>query len=178
MKIQLASTLPFSPVQLDPRHASPRRSVGLLSGVHEGMHFSSPVYEFRHGDNDTVSYKVAPSECIWSDQAAEAATYFDDDAEEFVWLEHNDGHTYKPYAFLVMDAMTKLLGQWDGVVYRTPSGERLRESAFAANLQVVDACVSQENGLWVMVSLTGESATLSGRNVQAVRQLGWVPVAC
>ena len=97
---------------------------------------------------------------------------------QLVWIDHHEGLTYKPYAFLVMDAMTKLVSQWDGVVYRTPSGERLRESAFAANLQVIDACVSRENGLWVMVSLSGESAALNGRNAQAVRQLGWVPVAC
>jgi len=48
MKIQLASTLPFTPVQLDKRHASPRRTVGQLHGVENGLEYRLPVYEFRH----------------------------------------------------------------------------------------------------------------------------------
>jgi len=95
-----------------------------------------------------------------------------------VLLEHSDGMTYKPYAFLVMDAVTRLASQGDGGVCRTPSGERLRESAFKATLQIIDACVSPRDGLWVMVSLSGDQSACASLSSKAIRQVGWVPVAC
>lgn len=183
MKIQLSSTLPFTPVQLDTHQAEPRRTVGQLHGVEDGLEYRMPVYEFRHGDDDAVQYQVIPSERIFvkaahalSVNAANDGTA--DATQGRVWIEHDDSLTYKPYAFLVMNAMTKLVGAWDGVVYRTPSGERLRESAFQATLQVVDACVCPGGGLWMMVSLAGDNTAGLALDNPAVRQLGWVPVAC
>ena len=158
MKIQLASTLPFTPVQLDPGHQERRRVVGTLTGLQGELEIRTPVYEFRHDENDAIQYRV-------------------DLYGEPVWIDHNDTLNYKPYAFVVMDAITRLVGAWDGIVYRTPSGERLRESAFQATLQIVDACVSPTDGLWVMVSISGESFSGLSINSRAVRQLGWVPVA-
>ncbi len=183
MKIQLASTLPFSPVQLDARHSEPQRTVGQLHFVEDGREYRLPVYQFRHSDNDVIHYQVAPSERLElnADHTLPATAANDSEAgaqRELVWVEHNDTLNYKPYAFLIMNAMTKLVGEWDGVVYRTPSGERMRESAFQATLQVVDACVCPKAGLWVMVNLTGETASVQSMNNPAVRQMGWVPVAC
>lgn len=182
MKIQLASTLPFTPVQLDARQAEPRRTVGQLHGLENGLEYRLPVYEFRHGDDDAVHYQVILSERVFVQESHTLAVNAANDcsvneAQERVWIEHDDSLTYKPYAFLVMNAMTKLVSAWDGVVYRTPSGERLRESAFQATLQIVDACVCPEGGLWVMVSLTGDTTTGLSLDNPAVRQLGWVPVA-
>ncbi len=183
MKIQLASTLPFSPVQLDARHSEPRRTVGQLHGVENGREYRLPVYQFRHSDNDVIHYQVDLSERFEVDTTHElSATAANDSTTaasgELVWIGHNDNLNYKPYAFLVMNAMTQLVGNWDGVVYRTPSGERLRESAFQATLQIVDACVCPKAGLWVMVNLTGDSVSAQSMNKPAVRQMGWVPVAC
>lgn len=182
MKIQLASTLPFTPVQLDSSHPTPRRVVGQLHGTENGAAYSMPVYEFRHSE-DIIHYQVDPSERVGLAQDHLLANNAANDsvvtaAQELVWIEHDDSLTYKPYAFVVMNAMTKLVGNWDGVVYRTPSGERLRESAFQATLQIVDACVSPQTGLWVMVNLVGEATGNSAMNSPAVRQMGWVPVAC
>ena len=183
MKIRLASTLPLTPVQLDPRHASPRRVVGELHGVQHGRDFKTPVYEFRHDDNDRIEYKVDPLEKIWTDSLAPVSGSCHDrsgmearTASDLIWLEHDESVNYKPYAFVVMDAMTRLAAAWDGVVYRSPHGELLRESAFQASLQIVDACVSSKDGLWIMVSISGESSTGSSINSSAVHQLGWVPV--
>jgi len=182
MKIQLASTLPFTPVQLDTRHVTPRRTVGQLHGTQDGVEYRLPVYEFRHSDDDAIHYKVDMSEKVFVDSnhslSLHAANDNDVEASEgLVWMEHDDSVTYKPYSFLVMNAMSQLVGNWDGVVYRTPSGERLRESAFKATLQIIDACVCPTNGLWVMVQLSGEvSANLPPLNAN-IRQMGWVPVA-
>ncbi|MFK7993905.1 MAG: hypothetical protein AB8B87_07190 [Granulosicoccus sp.] len=182
MKIQLASTLPFTPVQLDTSHPSPRRTVGQLHCVENGVEYSLPVYEFSHNE-DVIHYQVDPAErvCIEQDHCLAANAANDSavtDTQKLVWVGHDDTMSYKPYAFVVMNAMTKLVGEWDGVVYRTPSGERLRESAFQATLQVIDACVSQQSGLWVMVNLVGEAKGGKVLDSPAVRQLGWIPVAC
>ncbi len=183
MKIQLASTLPFTPVQLDSRHVEPRRSVAQLQTHSNGIDFVQPVYEFKHSDDEVVSYLVDPTEKVQIEsQHSLSITAANDNyakvESEMIWIEHNDSMTYKPYAFLVMSAITQLVSKWDGVVYRTPSGERLRESAFQATLQVVDACVCPQGRLWVMVNLTSENASGAVlQNRTAVRQLGWVPVA-
>ena len=182
MKIQLASTLPFTPVQLDPDHPSPRRVVGMLSVMQDGKEFQTPVYEFRHDENDAIQYRVDPTEATFIgtsstvDQTPASGPVLLTAASKMVWIDHRDTMTYKPYAFVVMDAMTRLVGAWDGIVYRTPSGERLRESAFQATLQIVDACVTRKDGLWVMVSINGESVHTTSMNPRAVHQMGWVPV--
>ncbi|MFK8082370.1 MAG: hypothetical protein AB8B97_18950 [Granulosicoccus sp.] len=180
MKIQLASTLPFTPVQMDIRHPTPRRSVGLLFGLEDGVEYSLPVYEFRHCE-DMIEYQVNPAERVNAETGESllplsAAGSVFDAARPLVWIEHEESLSYKPYSFVVMNAMTKLVGEWDGVVYRTPSGERLRESAFQATLQIIDSCVSAKSGLWVMVNLVGETKTGAALDSPAVRQLGWVPV--
>lgn len=183
MKIQLASTLPFTPVQLDSQHAEPRRSVAQLQTHSNGVDFVQPVYEFRHTDDDVVSYLVDPSDKTQVDQQHSLSVTAANDSSaaadsELIWIEHTDSMTYKPYAFLVMSAITHLVSKWDGVIYRTPSGERLHESAFEATLQVVDACVCPLGRLWVMVNLTGESASGAVlQNRTTVGQMGWVPVA-
>lgn len=182
MKIQLASTLPFTPVQLDKRHASPRRTVGQLHGVENGLEYRLPVYEFRHSDDDAIHYKVDLAEKAYLDAdhqlSLNAANDDNHDTQpSVIWLEHDDSLSYKPYSFLVMNAMSRLVGDWDGVVYRTPSGERLRESAFKATLQIVDSCVCPSNGLWVMVQLSGENPGNAAPSNADVRQMGWVPVA-
>jgi len=181
MKIQLASTLPFSPVQLDPSHTSPRRTVGTLHGSENGVEYRLPVYEFRHCE-DVVHYRVELSGrldpgLVQAPGAVASTTNTACDEPNLVWVEHNDTLTYKPYAFVVMNAMTRLVGEWDGIVYRTPSGERLRESAFQATVQVIDACVSPESGLWMMVNLTGQAKRSAALDSPAVRQMGWIPVA-
>lgn len=174
MKIQLSSTLPFSPVQLDAQHAQPRRAVGQLSGTDGDREFRNAVYQFRHADDDTIYYQVDPRERVYLDDvpnnpvtrdSSSAALSSTDNLE---WVEHNDSLSYKPYAFLVMNAMTKLVANWDGVVYRTPSGERLRDTALNATLQVMDACVCNRFGLWVKVNLCADK--------QESRELGWVPL--
>ena len=182
MKIQLASTLPFTPVQLDSQQATPRRTVGQLHGVENGVEYRVPVHEFRHGDEDVIHYQIIPSERICLDAGYELPVTATGDAaaalsDKPVWIEHHDSLTYKPYAFLVMNAMTRLVSEWDGVVYRTPSGERLRESAFQATLQIIDACVCPKGRLWVMVNLTGDTSSAVALDNPAVRQMGWVPVA-
>ena len=183
MKIQLASTLPFSPVQLDPAHPEPRRVVGMLHGIQGGTECRIPVYEFRHDENDAIQYRVDTLDCSAAGQEnglVEGSLYSNSDkssaVSNLVWIDHDDALSYKPYAFLVMDAMTRLADAWDGIVYRTPSGERLRESAFQATLQIVDACVSRKDGLWIMVNVSGESVSGSPLKSRAVHQLGWVPV--
>ena len=178
MKIQLSSTLPFTPVQLDARHVQPRRAVGQLMGVENGREYRTAVYEFRHSDDDVIHYQIDPNERVFLDEVSTAdapmTTGRNASAPESVeWVEHHDGLSYKPYSFLVMNAMTKLVADWDGVVYQTPRGERLRDTALNATLQVIDACVCNRFGLWGMVNLTGDkssSDSLHGAN----RQLGWV----
>ena len=184
MKIQLASTLPFSPVQLDPGHPEPRRVVGMLHRVQAETECRIPVYEFRHDENDAIQYQVDPSDCNAAGQeiglvdGTPTSNPGDLSAvSDLLWIDHNDALSYKSYAFLVMDAMTRLADAWDGIVYRAPSGERLRESAFQATLQIVDACVSRKDGLWIMVNVSGESVSGSPMKSRAVHQLGWVPVA-
>lgn len=181
MKIQLTSSLPFSPVQLDAKHVSPRRVVGQLQGTDEVGEYTQAVYQFRHNDEDQIFYQVDPNERVYiSDMSIRAQGPAPEQAasivESLVWMEHDDTVAYKPYAFLVMNAITKLVGEWDGVVYRTPSGERLRESAWHATLQVMDACVCNKFGLWVMVNLIGEKGPALPSNNPAVRQLGWIPL--
>lgn len=215
MKIQLSSTLPFSPVQLDSRQAEPRRAVGELYGRDGRREFRTPVYEFRHGDDDQVSYLVDPRERSWLDGSVNDAlndtapegmgeapckarsnaidagrdagrdpgrsrSPVQDNVTEAVsldWLGHDDSLTYKPYAFLVMNAMAKLVGNWDGVIYQTPSGERLRDTVRNATLQVVDACVCNRLGLWVMVNLNAEKNPVTGAAAVTTRQSGWVPLS-
>lgn len=148
-------------------------------GVENGREFRTAVYEFRHSD-DVIHYQIDPNERVFLDELN--AT---DDAapmarktsvpESVEWVEHNDGLSYKPYSFLVMNAMTKLVADWDGVVYRTPSGERLREPALNTTLEVIDACVCNRFGLWGMVNLSGDKASADPVN-NTNRQLGWVPL--
>lgn len=181
MKIQLTSSLPFSPVQLDAKHVSPRRVVGQLQGMDEGREFTQAVYQFKHSDDDRIHYQVDPNERVYPSEDTDCHNQVLSNqtasiAESLIWLEHDDTLAYKPYAFLVMNAMTKLVGDWDGVVYRTPSGERMRESAWHATLQVIDACVCNKFGLWVMVNLIGEKGSVLPSSNPAVRQLGWIPL--
>jgi len=181
MKIQLTSSLPFSPVQLDAKHVSPRRVVGQLQATDGDQEYTQAVYQFRHSDDDRIHYQVDPNERVYlsaeSSGSTDAAALTPPSiAESLIWLEHEESLTYKPYAFLVMNAMTKLVADWDGVVYRTPSGERLRESAWHATLQVIDACVCRKFGLWVMVNLIGEQGSALPSGNPAVRQLGWIPL--
>lgn len=184
MKIQLNNTLPFTPVQLNTSHAVPRRTVGQVHGIDQGKEYRLPVYKFRHDNQGHIQYQVDLSEKFFigedvasSADEVEASNSTASDTADLVWIEHNENLNYKPYAFVVMDAMTRLMGRWDGVVYRTPRGERLHESALQATLQIVDACVCPRNGLWVMVSMAGESAGAS-LNGKGFSQMGWVPVAC
>ncbi|MFT4726216.1 MAG: hypothetical protein ACI9UN_000711 [Granulosicoccus sp.] len=188
MKIQLSSTLPFTPVQLDARHVLPRRAVGQLMGVEGGREFRTPVYEFRHSNDDVIHYQIDRNERVYLDELNESDLSLPtgretSEPESVEWIEHSDDLSYKPYSFLVMNAMTKLVANWDGVVYRTPRGERLRETALNATLQVIDACVCNRFGLWGMVNLTGEkTSTDSNGNAGETaldsgnRQLGWVPL--
>ncbi len=182
MKIQLSSTLPFTPVQLDSRHAVPRRAVGQLHGFDESGEYRTAVYEFRHGDEDQIHYQIDPQERVYLDEsvviASEAAVMAQtaSGSGSLEWVLHDDSLTYKPYAFLVMNAMTKLVGDWDGVVYQTPRGERLKESGANALLQVVDACVCNQFGLWAQVDMTADLGSSIGTEATAARQLGWVPL--
>lgn len=179
MKIQLSSTLPFTPVQLDARHVQPRRAVGQLTGFEGEREYRAAVYEFRHSNDDSIHYQVDPNERVYLDEFSDAS---DDKVprratsvpESLEWLAHDEGMSYKPYSFLVMNAMTKLVANWDGVVYRTPSGEQLRDTAVNATLQVIDACVCNRFGLWGMVNLAGDkNGSMSNASN---RQLGWVPL--
>lgn len=182
MKIQLSSTLPFTPVQLDARHIQPRRAVGQLMGVDDGREFRTAVYEFRHSDEDVIHYQIDPNERVYLDEMGEldeaVPAHRETSVPESVeWVEHHDALSYKPYSFLVMNAMTKLVADWDGVVYQTPRGERLRNTALNATLQVIDACVCNRFGLWVMVNLTGDKASTDATTNSigsGNRQLGWV----
>lgn len=179
MKIKLASTLPFTPVQLDNRHESPRRAVGQLQGIKGDREFCIPVYEYQYGIDDVIHYRIDPTERVYLDQRHDLPVNAANDGElrneqSLIWIEHDDTLNYKPYAFLVMNAMTRLVGDWDGIVYRTPSGERLRESAWHATLQVVDACVCSQTGLWAMVQLSAETSDLANAKTCAFSQLGWV----
>lgn len=181
MKIKLASTLPFTPVHR-ASSACPRRAVGQLMGTENGRDFLIPVYEYKYTEDDKVLYRIDPQERLHVDQAhdlpAIAANQSKRDSEyALVWVEHEDHLEYKPYAFLIMDALTKMIGAWDGVVYRTPSGERLRESAWHTTLQVVDACVCTQTGLWAMVQLSVEPQEEHGGDGVELTQLGWVPLA-
>lgn len=185
MKIQLSSTLPFTPVQLDSRHADARRAVGQLFGFDGTREFRTAVYEFSHGEDDLIQYQVDSRERVYLDDLAANDTdtpemafdVLDSGAESSLeWVTHDDSLTYKPYAFLVMNAMTKLVGQWDGVVYQAPSGERLRDSVWNATLQVVDACVCNKLGLWVKVNMAAEKGTANDAVQPASRSLGWVPL--
>lgn len=185
MKIQLSSTLPFTPVQLDSRHEAPRRAVGQLFGFDGAREFRTAVYEFRHDENEQIQYQVDARERVYLDElaandadvpvVAEAAA--SDSADSSLeWVMHDDSLTYKPYAFLVMNAMTRLVGEWDGVVYQAPSGERLRDSVWNATLQVVDACVCNKLGLWVKVNMAAEKDTANDAVQSVSRSLGWVPL--
>lgn len=184
MKIQLSSKLPFTPVQLDSRHEAPRRAVGQLFGFDGTREFRTPVYEFRHGDDDQIHYQVDARERLYLEDMAANVTDAPPSASptemlgsesSLQWVLHDDSLTYKPYAFLVMNAMTKLVGDWDGVVYQTPSGERLRDCVWNATLQVVDACVCNKLGLWVKVSLSTEK-TVNGAQQAVGSSQGWVPL--
>ena len=179
MKIQLSSTLPFTPVQLDAHHIQPRRAVGQLKGVEAGREYSTAVYAFRHTDDDVIHYQIDPNERVYADELSKSSSVAAEPRvaappESLEWVEHNDSISYKPYSFLVMNAMTKLVENWDGVVYRTPSGEKLRETAINATLQVMDACVCNRFGLWGMVNLVGEKHAAESIESQSTRQLGWV----
>jgi len=181
MKIQLSSTLPFTPVQLDAHHVQPRRAVGQLKGMDEGREYTNAVYEFRHSDNDVIHYQIDPNERAYLDESSQQASEETtgrqlSGAESLAWIEHDDSVSYKPYSFMVMNAMTKLAADWDGVVYRTPRGEKLRETALNATLQIMDACVCNRFGLWVMVNLVGERQAAETLDTTSPRQLGWVQV--
>lgn len=180
MKIKLASTLPFTPVQLDAHSLLPRRAVGQLNGIERGREYLLPVYKYEYRTDDVVQYLVDPAERVFIDQqhdlSAQAANDGDLQSDlELEWVEHDETQSYKPYAFLVMNAMTRLVGDWDGVVYRTPSGERLSESAWHATLQVVDTCVCVRTGLWAMVQLqTDTDRAESVDGLDELYQTGWV----
>ncbi|MGQ7845860.1 hypothetical protein ACUNV4_15355 [Granulosicoccus sp. 3-233] len=185
MKIQLSSTLPFTPVQLDSRHDAPRRAVGQLFGFDGTREFRTAVYEFSHGDDDRIQYQIDPRERVYLDDVAAndadapalpVDTSDNEPDGSLEWVTHDESLTYKPYAFLVMNAMTKLVGQWDGVVYQAPSGERLRDSVWNATLQVVDACVCNKLGLWVKVDMAADKGTANETVQAASRSLGWVPL--
>ncbi|ASJ71550.1 hypothetical protein [Granulosicoccus antarcticus] len=179
MKIQLSSTLPFTPVQLDSRHAVPRRAVGQLHGSDGTREYQTAVYEFRHGEQDQIHYQIDPQERVYLDEKADksAASSSQTVAAALEWVSDDESLTYKPYAFLVMNAMSKLVGAWDGVVYQTPSGERLHDTLGDATLQVVDACVCNESGLWAQVNMTAEEAgSPVGSDAVISRQSGWVPL--
>lgn len=179
MKIQLSSTLPFTPLQLDSRQKDGRRAAGQLFGVDAGREYRLAVYEFRHDEQDNVSYLVDPDARVWLEEGAaidEALPMIDAEADEqnsLVWIDHDESLTYKPYSFLIMNAMSRLVGSWDGVVYQTPSGERLRDTVMNATLQVVDACVCKRQGLWAQVSLAGDRAA---NDRAASAPFGWVPL--
>lgn len=189
MKIKLASTLPFTPVQLYAHHPSPQRAVGQLQGAMAGREYRQPVYEYRYSDDDTVSYLVDPAECVFdcrpedSSSAPEAAALsWENRALE--WVAHHDAVAYKPYAFAVMHAMTELVGAWDGVFYRTPHGtplgkplgERLKAPAGHAILQIVDTCVCTRTGLWALVQLCSEAGDAGQINDAQLAPTGWVPL--
>ncbi|NND92620.1 MAG: hypothetical protein HKN42_17335 [Granulosicoccus sp.] len=181
MKLQLSSTLPFTPVQLDCRHSAPQRAVGQLHGLDGAREYRTAVYAFRHDENDHIDYQIDPEERVYLDQLPDSVATTDcactaSSEARLQWVEHDDSLTYKPYAFLVMNAMTRLVGEWDGVVYQTPSGERLGESVWNATLQVVDACVCNRIGLWVMVQLAGEKGMPEDQDLAATHPLGWVPL--
>jgi hypothetical protein len=188
MKIQLSSTLPFTPVQLDSRHVAPRRAVGELHGQEGTREYRTAVYEFRHSDEDRIHYQIDPQDRVYLDELLESdepAVALENTqsahtvSSDLEWIAHDDSLTYKPYAFLVMNAMTKLVGNWDGVIYRTPSGERLRDAVWNTTLQVVDACVCDRRGLWVKVNLVGDTGgTVVDGAVDSPlpHQLGWVPL--
>jgi len=185
MKIQLSSTLPFTPVQLDSRHAAPRRAVGQLFGFDGSREFRTAVYEFSHDEHDQIQYQIDTRERVYLDDLAANDTdvgIHSSDASgngsenSLEWVMHNDSLTYKPYAFLVMSAMTKLVGDWDGVVYQAPSGERLHDPVWDATLQVVDACVCDKQGLWVKVNMAAEKGTANESVQPASDALGWVPL--
>jgi len=72
MKIQLSSTLPFTPVQLDAHHVQPRRAVGQLMGSEEGREYRTAVYEFRHSDDDTIFYQIDPNERVYLDEISDS----------------------------------------------------------------------------------------------------------
>ncbi len=178
MKIRLNSTLPFTPVQLDAKHVSPRRAVGQLHGIVDGCEYRTPVYAFRHGDDDQIHYQIDPEERVYFDgptavsapaQVARPPNAID----RLEWVAHEDTHNYKPYSFLIMNAMTKLVGNWDGTVYHTPNGERLSNSFCSTTLQIIDACVCNRFGLWAMVGLTADRAN-EAMPCATPRQLGWV----
>lgn len=180
MKIQLSSTLPFTPVQLDAQHVQQRRAVGQLSGAEGGREFRTAVYAFRHSDDDVIHYQIDPRERVYLDDARESNSTVLPPQDTFVspsleWIEHHDGLNYKPYSFLIMNAMTKLVADWDGVIYQTPRGERLRDTAVNATLQIIDACVCSRFGLWGMVNLTGEKFSADALPTDS-RQQGWVPL--
>ena len=182
MKIQLSSTLPFTPVQLDSRHEEPRRAVGQLHGFDGSREYRTAVYEFHHGDEDQIHYQIDPQERVYLDEGAATVTdaavmaHIAPGTASLEWVLHDESLTYKPYAFLVMNAMTKLVGDWDGVVYQTPRGERLKDSGANALLQVVDACVCNQYGLWAQVDMTAELGSSNGTEATVLRQLGWVPL--
>ena len=179
MKIQLSSTLPLTPVQLDARHTAPKRAVGQLYGLEDGREYRTAVYQFRHTGDDQIHYQVDPGERVYLDsegKVIEQTAAVAQTGESLEWVVHSDALTYKPYAFEVMNAMSKLVGDWDGVDYQTPSGERQLDTAVHATLQVVDACVCNKFGLWVMVNLVGDKALTAPVSSQANRQLGWVPL--
>lgn len=181
MKIQLSSTLPFTPLLLDSRQAEGRRAAGQLFGVENGREYRNAVYQFRHDDQDRISYLVDPQERVYlEDPAANEAVMQPESVSssasgELQWIDHEEGLTYKPYAFLVMNAMSQLVGQWDGIVYQAPSGERLRDAVWNSTLQVVDACFCNRLGLWVKVNLAGER-TANDPQVSGATALGWVPL--
>ncbi|MFK7889741.1 MAG: hypothetical protein AB8B63_02910 [Granulosicoccus sp.] len=181
MKIKLASTLPFTPVQLYPHHPSPQRAVGQLQGWVAGSEYSQPVYEYRYSDDDTVSYLVDPAECVFFGSEADSAsapepTSLSWEDRSLQWVEHHDGVVYKPYAFTVMNAMTKLVGAWDGVVYHKPLGERFEASMGHATLQIVDTCVCTRTGLWALVQLYAEADNAGHTSDAQLSPTGWVPL--
>lgn len=150
-------------------------------GVEGDREYRAAVYEFRHSNDDSIHYQVDPNERVYLDEMsdtaeAKSAGRATSVPESLEWLAHDDSMSYKPYSFLVMNAMTKLVANWDGVVYRTPSGEQLRDTAVNATLQVIDACVCNRFGLWGMVNLSGDKHASGSLGNGSNRQLGWVPL--
>ncbi len=139
------------------------------------------VYEYYYGEDDIVRYRVESEEAAISrtksvDNPFVGSLCAESDLE-LIWIEHDQRFTYQSYAFLVMNALSELVGDWDGIVYRSPRGERLHESLWQATLQVVDSCVCNRTGLWAMVQLNAEATDSNVIEKAAVSQVGWVRLA-
>ncbi len=74
MKIQLTSSLPFSPVQLDAKHVLPRRVVGQIQGMDGDREYTQAVYQFRHSNDDQIHYQIDPNERVYLSEDASSTS--------------------------------------------------------------------------------------------------------